>query len=158
VYNQAAPSIGGRSPEIRNEYDNNLDGTFETVVVTPSVGLTGSPVVLNRTVDPNLHASFVDEVHVGYTRQLPYKLVFDTGYVDRKYRDPIGTLNTNIIFEHGAFVGYHDPTIGFDAATPTAIINPSILETTNLKNSFQRYQDLEFSLIRNVGGRFQAFL
>ena len=145
IYNQVAPSFGNRTPEIRDEWDNNLDGVFETVRITPAVGIDGTLNVLNRTVDPNLHAPLVDEFHAGYTRQLPYRLVFDFAYVNRNYKDTIGTIDTNIIYENGQFLGYRDPA--FDA----------ILQTTNLANSTQRYQALEFSVIRNIGASFQAF-
>jgi len=145
IFNQAAPSFGSRTPEIRDEWDNDLDGVFETVRVTPAVGLTSAPQVFTRLVDPGLHAPYVDEFHIGYTRQLPRQFVFDFAYVNRKYQDVIGTLDNNIIYEDGLFRGYRDPT--FDA----------ILLTTNLTNSFQRYQSLEFSLIRNIGARLQAF-
>jgi Carboxypeptidase regulatory-like domain len=145
IYNQTAPSFGSRAPEIRDEWDNNLDGIFETVRVTPAVGLVSAPQVVDRLVDPELHAPFVDEVHFGYTRQLPRRFIFDFAYVNRKYQRPIGTLDTNIIYENGLFLGYRDPE--FDA----------LLLTTNLTNSSRRYQSLEFSLIRNIGSRLQAF-
>jgi hypothetical protein len=145
IYNQAAPSFGNRSAAIRDEWDNNFDGVFETVRLTPSVGVDSAPTFTN-TVDENLHAPFIDEFHVGYTRQLPYRLVFDFAYVNRKFNDTIGTLDTNIIIENGRFGGYRNPAFN------------AILQTTNLTNSFQRYQAVEFSLIRNVGGKFQSFI
>jgi hypothetical protein len=145
IYNQAAPSFGSRAPEIRDEWDNDLDGVFETVRVTPAVGLASAPQVGARLVDPSLHAPYADEFHIGYTRQLPRQFVFDFAYVNRKYQEAIGTLDNNIIYEDSLFRGYRDPA--FDA----------ILLTTNLIDSFQRYQSLEFSLIRNIGSRLQAF-
>ncbi len=145
IYNQAAPNFGIRAPEIRDEWDNDLDGVFEIARVTPAVGLTSAPQVFTRLVDPGLHAPYVDEFHFGYTRQLPRQFVFDFAYVNRKYQEAVGTLDNNIIYENGLFRGYRDPA--FDA----------ILLTTNLSNSFQRYQSLEFSLIRNIGARLQAF-
>jgi len=128
IYNQAAPSFGIRAPEIRDEWDNDLDGVFETVRVTPAVGLTSAPQVFTRLVDPGLHAPYVDEFHFGYTRQLPRQFVFDFAYLNRKYQEAVGTLDNNIIYEDGMFRGYRDPA--FDA----------ILGATNLSNSFQRYR------------------
>jgi hypothetical protein len=87
----------------------------------------------------------VDEFHIEYTRQLPGQFVFDFSYVNRKFQEAIGTLDSNIIYEDGLFRGYRNPA--FDA----------VLLTTNLTNSFTRYQSLEFSLIRNIGSRLQAF-
>jgi len=145
IFNQAAPSFSNRTPEIRDEWDNDLDGIFETFRITPAVGLTGAPQTPTRRGDPRLHASRADEFHIGYTRQLPRQFVLDFAYVNRKYQQAIGTLDSNIIYENGLFRGYRDPA--FDA----------ILLTTNLTNSFHRYQSLEFSLIRNIGSRLQAF-
>ncbi len=145
IYNQAAPSFGIRTPEIRDEWDNDFDGIFETARITPAVGLASAPQIFTRLVDPGLHASRTDELHLGYTRQLPSQFVFDFAYINRKYQEISGTLDSNIIYENGLFRGYRNPA--FDA----------ILLTTNLTNSFQRYQSLEFSLIRNIGSRFQAF-
>jgi hypothetical protein len=145
IFNQAAPSFGNRTPEIRDEWDNDFDGVFETVRVTPAVGLITAPPVFTRLVDPGLRAPHTDEFHLGYTRHLPRQFVFDFAYVNRKYQEVIGTLDSNIIYEGGLFRGYRNPA--FDA----------ILLTTNLTNSFQRYQSLEFSLIRNIGSRLQAF-
>jgi hypothetical protein len=145
IFNQAAPSFGNRTPEIRDEWDNDLNGVFETVRVTPAVGLTGAPQIPTRLVDPDLRASHADEFHVGYTRQLPRQFVFDFAYVNRKYQGIIGTLDSNIIYENGLFRGYRNPAFN------------AILLTTNLTASFRRYQSLEFSLNRNIGSRLQAF-
>ena len=145
INNQAAPSFGNRTPEIRDEWDNDLDGVFETLRVTPAVGLTGAPQIPTRMVDPDLRASHADEFHLGYTRQLPRQFVFDFAYINRKYQDIIGTLDSNIIYENGLFRGYRNPAFN------------AILLTTNLTASFRRYQSLEFSLNRNIGSRLQAF-
>jgi carboxypeptidase family protein/TonB-dependent receptor-like protein len=145
IYNQAAPSFSSRTPEVRDEWDNDFDGIFETVRITPAVGLARAPQIFTRLVDPRLHASRADEFHLGYTRELAGQFVFDFAYVNRKYQEIIGTLDSNIIYENGLFRGYRNPA--FDA----------ILLTTNLTNSYQRYQSLEFSLIRNIGSRLQAF-
>lgn len=145
IYNQVAPSFGSRTPAVRQEFDTDLNGSFETVFSSPSVGIDSPPTFTN-TVDPNLHAPLTDEFHLSYTRQLPYRMVFDFAYINRKFSDTIGTIDINIIYENGRFGGYRNPAFN------------SILQTTNLTNSYQRYQALEFSLIRNVGGRFQSFI
>jgi hypothetical protein len=147
IYNQIAPSFGFSRAEWRDEWDNNFDGVFEAVQIFPSVGITSPPPPpTDLTVAEDLHAAFIDEFHAGYTRQLPYKLVFDFSYVNRKFQDQIGSLDTNIIYENGLFAGYRNPALR------------GIFQTTNLTNQYQRYQALEFSLIRNLGGRFQSFI
>ena len=145
VYNQAAPSIGSRTGDRRDEYDNNLDGVFETVRTTPGIGINSPPVVLDRLVDPKLHAGFTDDFRLGYTRQLPGKFVLDAAYVNRKFQDFAGTRDTNIIYEGGLFRGYTNPAVN------------AILTSTNLTNFHRRFHGVEFSLIRNIGAKLQTF-
>lgn len=147
IYNQIAPSFGFNRAEFRDEWDNNFDGVFESVRVLPSIGINSQPPISPfLSVAPDLHAPFIDEFHVSYTRQLPYKMVFDFGYVNRKFQDQIGEIDKNIIYENGQFAGYRDPDL------------EGAVQMANLTNSYQRYQALEFSLIRNVGGKFQSFI
>jgi hypothetical protein len=147
IYIQEAPPSLARVAGFRDEWDNNFDGVFETVRVRPSRGvdspLPPSPFL---PVASDLHAPFIDEFHAGYTRQLPYKMVFDLSYVNRRFMDPIGEIDTNVIYQNGQFTGYRDPDL------------EGVVETANLTNSHKRYQALEFSLIRNLGGRFQSFI
>ena len=145
IYNQAAPSLGSRTGDRRDEYDNNLDGVFETVRTTPGVGINAPPVITDRLVDPNLHAAYTDDLRVAYTRQLRGNFVFDTAYTTRKFQDPSGNPDTNIIYEGGLFRGYRNPALN------------AILTTTNLTNSHRRFHGLEFSLIRNIGTKLQTF-
>lgn len=145
IYNQAAPSIGSRSGDRRDEYDNDLDGVFETVRLTPGIGINSPPAVLDRLVDPNLHAGFTDDFRVGYTRQLPRQFVLDAAYVNRKFQHFGGTRDTNIIYEGGLFRGYQNPAVN------------AILTSTNLTNYYSRFHGLEFSLIRNIGAKLQTF-
>jgi Carboxypeptidase regulatory-like domain/TonB dependent receptor-like, beta-barrel len=145
VYNQAAPSIGSRTGDRRDEYDNDLDGVFETVRTTPGIGINSPPVVLDRLVDPNLHAGFTDDFRIGYTRQLPHQFVLDAAYVNRKFQDRAGTVDTNIIYEGGLFRGYRNPAVN------------AILTSTNLTNFHRRFHGVEFSLIRNIGAKLQTF-
>ena len=60
-------SVGAASSTVTNYYDNNLDGVFETVLVTP--GSTSAQS--DRYPDPEHHQPFIDEWTVGYGRQLP---------------------------------------------------------------------------------------
>jgi hypothetical protein len=145
IYVQAAPSFGSRTPEIRDEWDNNLDGAFETTRITPSVGINSAPNIVDRLVDPDLGASYADEFQIGYTRQLPGGYVFNAAYIDRRFKDEIGTLDANIIYEGGLFRGYRNPAVN------------AILMSTNLKNYVDVYRGLDFSIIRNIGAKLQLF-
>ena len=143
LYTQAAPSVGGAAAGQIDEYDLNLDGTFETVRTTPAVLLREQPE--DRLLDDDLATPISDEFHVGYTRQLPGRVTFDAAYVHKIFRNEIGTIDTNIIYENNRFAGYRNPTY---SAIPI---------TTNLDASKEVYHAFEVSLIRNLGDNWQAF-
>jgi hypothetical protein len=145
LYTQIAPSAGGNAVASRiDEYDVNLDGTFETVRTVPAV-LARTVPPEDRLLDPDLATPISDELHVGYTRQLPGRVSVDVAYVNKVFKHEIGSRDTNIIYENNRFVGYRNPAFN------------AIPITTNLDNSKRKYHALEFSVIRNIGARWSAF-
>ncbi len=90
----------------RDEYDIDLDGNFETVLVTPG----SSQVGLNRIYDPAYHQPFVDEWAVGYRHQFPGQASVDVGFIHRDYRDRTAQVETNGIYDGNVFRGYRDET------------------------------------------------
>ena len=72
VTTTGTPGVGQR-----DLYDLDLDGTFETVFVTPPT--TGT--IVNRTIDPDLHQPYVQEWGAGYSRQLPRGLAPDRPWI-----------------------------------------------------------------------------
>lgn len=143
LYTQAAPSVGGAASGTIDEYDTDLDGVFETVRTTPAV--LSRTVPQDRLLDPNTATPISDELHIGYTRQLPGRVTLDVAYVNKIFKNEIGSIDTNIVFENDRFVGYRNPAF---SAIPI---------TTNLDSSKEQYHALEFSVIRNLGDRWQAF-
>lgn len=144
----ATPSLPGtlNAPGFRNEYDNDLNGSFETVVITAGTTTSTTQTGLNfQEIDPNLSVSYKDEFQVGYTRQLPFKMVLDAGYVQSEFKNIIGTFNRNWIFTNGFFTGLNDPNYN------------NITVRTNLSNFKQKYQSFQLSLIRNIGARYSFF-
>jgi hypothetical protein len=101
---QVATSVGSAALGQRDLYDTNLDGTFETVLVTPST----FAVTAGRTFDPDLHVPFVDEWGAGYTRQLEGRLTVGVDLVHRHYRDRPTLVDVNSRYEGGRFAGYHN--------------------------------------------------
>ncbi len=91
---------------IRDEYDTDLNGTFETVFVTPP----STAVSSDRRLDENRKQPRVDEVSVGYRRQFPGQVAVDVSWVRREYRDRTAYVDENSIIENGVFKGYRDPT------------------------------------------------
>jgi Carboxypeptidase regulatory-like domain/TonB dependent receptor-like, beta-barrel len=97
-------SAGSNRAGLRDEYDNNLDGVFETVLTTPG----STAVAANRAIDPDRHQGFIDEWIVGYRTQLPGQLSVDVAYIDRAYKDRPAQVETNGIYDGGVFQGYRD--------------------------------------------------
>ena len=95
-------SVGAASSTVTNYYDNNLDGTFETVLVTP--GSTSAQS--DRYPDPDHHQPFIDEWTVGYGRQLPGGVTVNIDYVHREYKDIPALVETNGIYDGKVFKGY----------------------------------------------------
>lgn len=143
-----SPSLPGSLgfPGFRNEYDNDLNGTLETVVITPpqlpNTNQTGTTL---QEIDPNLTVSYKDELQFGYTRQLPFKMVLDASYIRSDFHNQIGTFNRNFIFSNGLFTGVVDPVYN------------NINVRTNVSNFKQKYRSFQMSLIRNIGGRYSFF-
>ncbi|MDO8836977.1 MAG: TonB-dependent receptor [Vicinamibacterales bacterium] len=95
-------SVGAASSTVTNYYDNNLDGVFETVLVTP--GSTSAQS--DRFSDPDHHQPFIDEYTVGYGRQLPGGVTVNLDYVHREYKDIPALVETNGIYDGNVFKGY----------------------------------------------------
>jgi hypothetical protein len=96
----AGSSLAG----VRDEYDLNLDGVFETTFVTPA----SSAISTNREIDPKRHQGFSDEWIVGYRVQFPGQLSVDVSYIDRAYKDRPALVEQNGIYDGGVFAGYRD--------------------------------------------------
>ena len=95
-------SVGAASSTVTNYYDNNLDGVFETVLVTP--GSTSAQS--DRFPDPNHHQPFIDEWTLGYSRQLPAGVKVGVDYAHREYKDLPALVETNGIYDGKVFKGY----------------------------------------------------
>lgn len=98
---------GAQTIAFRDVYDNDLDGTFETTLVTPAA----SPVSPNRIIDSGYHQPYVDEWAVGFRRQLTGQWTVDVGYMNRDYRDRTALVEQNGIYDGGVFRGYQNPAL-----------------------------------------------
>lgn len=121
------PAASSATPSFTDSYDNNLDGTFETTLVTP--GATRE--LRDRRLDPDLHQPFIDEWTAGYRRQLPGQVSVDASFVRRTYKDRPALVEVNGIYDAGVFRGYRDESL-----------NQIFLATNNRWNSFV-YSGLE---------------
>jgi hypothetical protein len=127
-------SAGSSLAGVRDEYDVNLDGSFETVFTTPA----SSAISTNREIDPDRHQGFTDEWIVGYRVQLPRQWSVDVSYIDRAYKDRPALVEQNGIYDGGAFSGYRDEQF-----------NDIYLVTNNRWNWFV-YRGLEFTTTKRA--------
>jgi len=88
-------------------YDVEGDGSFSTVFLNPARFERTS----NLTIDLHgYHQGKIDEVTLGYRRQLPGQTMIDIGVARRAYRDRPAVVETNGIYTKGVFIGYQDET------------------------------------------------
>ena len=117
-----------------NEYDTDLDGTFDTFVRVDEV---------LRDPDPS---SFFDDVNLGYSvdftagysRELPWFSTFTVDYTYRQFRNMLTEYNINPIIQNNQFVGVIDPT------RP----NGEWYTTINNEWNWVEYQSLAFTFSR----------
>lgn len=96
-------AAGSTTSDVTDYYDTNLDGIFETALVTPG----SSAVARDRVFDTDAwHQPYVNETTVGYRRQLPGLVSVDVGWIRREYRDRSAGIETNGIYDGGTFSGY----------------------------------------------------
>ncbi len=91
----------------RDEYDMNLDGSFETVFVRPGA----AQVRPDRIFDSDYHQPFVDEWSLGYRHQFPGQVSLDVGFIHRDYRERTANVEVNGIYEGNVFTGYQDEAL-----------------------------------------------
>lgn len=119
-----------------DSYDNNLDGIFETVLVTPGATATRR----DRVLDPDVHQPYIDEWTVGYRRQFAGQLSLDAGFVRRDYKDRPAQVEINGLYDGVVFQGY---------GARDASLN-EILLITNSEWNWYEYTSLEFLVTKRT--------
>jgi hypothetical protein len=128
----------------RREYDNNLDGVFETIQLLPA----SSAALAGQQIAPGLHQPFLDEFIVGFRRQFGWQIGLDVGYINRAYKDMWARVDINGIYPSGP----GQPFIGFGLVDPTQGI---VYQQTNNTWSQLKYQGIEVTLTKNMSHGFQ---
>lgn len=93
VMGRDAITLHGASSRVtfRDEYDNNLDGIFETVVIDPAV----TAQLASHEFASGLHQPYVDEFIVGFRKQFPWQIAADLGWIDRTYKHNWALVDVN---------------------------------------------------------------
>lgn len=104
VSSTTGSAAGTHSPGFRDFYDTDLNGTFETVFVTPEV----TALAANRLIDTKRVQPFVDEWTVGFKQAFRGRLSVDVGVVRRAYKNRPAQVEQNGVYDNGIFTGYRD--------------------------------------------------
>lgn len=96
---------------VREVYDADGDGLFETERLTPATNAAINALAF----DPDLHQPFVDELVVGFAKQLPGQLSIDISGTRRYFKDGYGEVDINGIYPSGP----NQPFGGFGLVDPT---------------------------------------
>jgi hypothetical protein len=97
-------TAGSQAAGYTDYLDNELDGTFNTVLTQPASSRLSS----DRVIDPERHQPFIDEWLVGYQQQFPGQLSVDVSWVHRDYRDRPALVEVNGLYDGGVFSGVRD--------------------------------------------------
>jgi Carboxypeptidase regulatory-like domain len=117
-----------------DSYDNDLDGVFETVQVTPGATATRR----DRVLDPDVHQPYIDEWTVGFRRQFPGQMAIDAGFVKRYYKDRPAQVEVNGVYDGVVFRGYSDESLN------------EIFRITNDGWNWYDYSSFEFLLTKRT--------
>jgi len=138
VMAEGMASVGATTAGFKDLYDTNQNGSFSTVFTTPA----SSAVAADRIIDPTYHQPYVNEMSVGYRRQLRSLVSLDVTYVYRETRDRPVLIDTNGIYVDGVFRGYQNPNFN------------QIYLVTNNRWNWLVYSGLDVSVAKQ-GGRVQ---
>jgi len=97
-------SSGSSTAGKRDLYDTDLNGSFETVFVTPP----STARATDRILDPGRRQPYINELTLGLRRQVPGRVTADLSFVRREYRSRSAVVDQNGIYENGVFKGYAD--------------------------------------------------
>jgi hypothetical protein len=137
VHDQAAQtgtSIGTSTLAQRDLFDLDLDGTFETVLLTPAT-LSITP---GRSIDPEFHQPFAQEWGAGYDKQFGGQVTAGVDVLHRDFRDRSTLVETNGRYNGNVFLGYSDEAFN------------QVFQATNNRWNWPVYTSLELSLTKRT--------
>jgi hypothetical protein len=98
---------GTRISGVTDFYDRTGDGTFETAFVSPRSTAASTDTIVDLDRYGQGH---VDELVVGYQRQIGARTSVDVSVTRREYRDRPAAVEINGVYDGRRFVGYRDET------------------------------------------------
>ena len=139
-------SFGGAdAAAVRDTYDLDGNGTFETVFNAPARTST----VSSLQFDPDMSQPIIDEWIAGYRRQFPYQISLDVAGIYRKVHNTFAQTDINGIYPSGP----NQPFGGFGLVDPNQGI---VYRLTNGDWHAMHYQALQITVAKNLSNSFQA--
>jgi len=135
---------GDDAAGLRDTYDANGDGIFETVIVTPPRAST----VSSQQFDPELHQPLFDEFTVGFRRQFPGQTSVDVAGIVKINKQQYAQVDINGIYPAGP----NQPFGGFGLVDPNAGL---LYRVTNNTWSQMDYRALQITIAKNLSQGIQ---
>src|SRR5262245_33848683 len=133
--------------ERRELFDADGDGVFELTNVTPA----GNPLVGALAFDPDVHQPFVDEVVLGFARQMKGQISLDISATRRVFKDGYGEVDINGFYPSGP----NQPFGGFGRVDPNRGL---FMQQTNAEWTDVVVTDFEAVLAKNMSHNFQVIV
>jgi len=130
---------GDDAAGLRDEYDVNGDGIFETVILAPP----RAAAISNQQFDPELHQPFFDEFTLGFRRQFPGQTSVDVAGIVKINKDQYAQVDINGIYPSGPF----QPFGGFGRVDPNRGL---LYRVTNNSWSQTRYRAMQITIAKNL--------
>lgn len=139
-------SFGGSDASaIRDTYDLNSDGIFESVFDTPARTARVSAALF----DPGMSQPIIDEYIAGYRRQFAGQVAVDVAGIYRKIHNMFAQTDINGFYPDAP----GQPFGGFGRIDPNQGI---IYRLTNADWHAMHYQALQITVTKNLSANFQA--
>ncbi len=130
---------GDDAAGLRDLYDVNGDGVFETVIVTPPRAST----ISGQQFDPDLHQPLFDEFTLGFRRQFPGQISMDVAGIVKINKEQYAQVDINGISPSGP----NQPFGGFGRVDANSGL---LYRVTNNTWSQMHYRALQITVAKNM--------
>ncbi len=138
--------VTASSAAIRTEFDNDLDGVFETV----QQSLRQTESLVAQRFDPELGQPYIDEFILAYRRQFPGQVVLDIAGTLKHVENNYASVDINGIYPAGPGL----PFLGFGRVDPN---RGRVTQQTNNTWSRNNLWATDFTLTKNMTNNFMLY-
>jgi hypothetical protein len=135
---------GDDAAGLRDEYDANGDGVFESVIVAPPRTAT----ISTQQFDPELHQPLFDEFTLGFRRQFPGQTSVDVAGIVKINKQQYAQVDINGIYPAGP----NQPFGGFGLVDPNSGL---LYRVTNNTWSQMDYRAIQITIAKNLTNGIQ---